>query len=54
MTDDIAFCVYRDCTRNADCGATLRCVYPERTGTPDRTLPPICSYPTPAQPGGIP
>ncbi len=54
MTDEIGICIYRDCTRNADCGTTLRCVYPERSGVPDRTLDPICNYATPAQPSGIP
>jgi len=54
MTDEIGICIYRDCTRNADCGTTLRCVYPERNNVPDRTLDPICNYTTTAQPTGIP
>ena len=54
MTDEIGLCLWRDCTRNADCGTTLRCVYPERAGVPDRTLTPICAYTTTAQPNGIP
>lgn len=54
MSDEVGICVFRDCTRNADCGAGLRCIYPERMGVPDRTLTPICSYASSAQPNGIP
>ncbi|MEZ4393863.1 MAG: MXAN_6577-like cysteine-rich protein [Polyangiales bacterium] len=54
MSDEIGVCVFRDCTRNADCGSTLRCVYPESSGVPNRTQPPFCSYVPAAQPSGIP
>jgi hypothetical protein len=53
--DNLALCVFRSCTRNADCTAPLVCRYPEdASGVPDRTQPPDCQYPTAAQRTGIP
>jgi hypothetical protein len=51
--DDQAVCVFRNCATNADCAAPLRCVWPERMGTPAMDQPRRCSYPTAAQPDGV-
>ncbi len=54
-TDNLALCVYRNCTRNANCTAPHVCRYNEdATGVPDRTQPPQCDYPTASQRTGIP
>lgn len=54
-TDNLALCVYRNCTRNANCAAPHVCRYNEdATGVPDRTQPPQCDYPTASQRTGIP
>ncbi len=53
--DDYALCVARRCAHNAECRAPLVCRYEEGPpGTLDRTIPPVCLYPTNAQRNGIP
>jgi hypothetical protein len=54
-TDNLALCIFRDCTRNSGCTAPLVCRYDEdAAGTPDTFTQPTCQYATPAQPRGIP
>ena|GEM_PF-1310312 len=46
--DNIAECIYRECTTNADCTAPHRCV-PQPDGDPS-----ICTFPEAATDGGVP
>jgi hypothetical protein len=49
--DDLGLCLFRTCTRSAECTTGTICIYLEdATGTPDTTGPRICNYPTRAQP----
>ncbi len=52
--DNRALCLYRTCTRNAECTSPLRCIYPERDGAVRMDSIPSCNYPTALQPSGIP
>jgi hypothetical protein len=53
--DNLGICIFRNCTRAADCGAGLICIYPESAmGMPVMTGSRICNYPTTAQPTGAP
>lgn len=56
--DNLAVCVFKNCAHNSDCGAGLRCVYPETTtgGTTTvvMTAQSTCRYATTMQPTGIP
>ncbi len=53
-TDNLAICIFRSCTTNADCRSPHVCRYPEdAAGTPATDREPTCDYPTTAQPSGI-
>ncbi len=53
--DNLAVCLFKDCTRNAGCTAPLVCRRDESaTGVVDTASQPTCQYPTRAQPAGIP
>lgn len=50
MGDNLALCVYRDCTATSQCGTGLICRYPESNGQVRTDLDRSCDYPTAAQP----
>jgi hypothetical protein len=50
MGDDLIGCIFRSCTRSADCSVGTICIYQERMGAPITTGPRVCNYPTAAQP----
>jgi len=52
--DNRAICVFKSCSRNAECASPLRCVYPEADGVVRSDLSPICSYTSTRQPSGLP
>ncbi len=53
-TDNLAVCLWRNCTANANCRAPLICRYPEdASGTPVTDADPVCDYPTTVQRVGI-
>jgi len=53
-THNLAICIFRSCTTNADCRSPHLCRYPEdMMGTPATDREPTCDYPTTGQPSGI-
>ncbi len=53
-TDNLAVCIWRNCTSNADCRSPHICRYPEGVDMlPVTDLDPQCDYPTAAQRTGI-
>jgi hypothetical protein len=53
--DNLAICIFKTCSRNADCTAPHVCRYPEdATGMPATDTATTCDYPTTQQPRGIP
>lgn len=52
--DNLALCVFRQCTRNAECRSPHICRYDEQMGVPATDRPTYCNYPTTAQPTGRP
>lgn len=53
-TDNLAVCIWRGCTSNADCRSPHICRYPEGADMmPITELDPTCDYPTTAQRTGI-
>ena len=53
-TDNLAICIWRNCTRGTDCRAPHICRYPEDAANlPVTDADPLCDYPTSAQPRSI-
>jgi hypothetical protein len=53
--DNLAICIFRNCTTNADCRSPHVCRYPEDAmGMPVTDAPTLCDYPSMRQPMGIP
>jgi len=53
--DNLAICIFKGCTRNADCRSPHICRYPEdASGMPATDNPTTCDYPTTAQRMGVP
>lgn len=54
-TDNLAICLWRNCTRNSNCTSPHICRYPEdSSGTAITTLDRTCDYPTASQSTGVP
>ncbi|MFO0648321.1 MAG: hypothetical protein U0326_18925 [Polyangiales bacterium] len=54
-TDNLAICIWRNCTRNSNCTSPHICRYPEdSSGTAITTLDRTCDYPTASQSTGVP
>lgn len=52
-TDNLAICIFRNCTTNSDCRSPHVCRYPEQAGTVVTDADRTCDYPTAAQPIGV-
>jgi len=48
--DNLALCIFRDCTTTSQCGSGLICRYPEANGQIRSDLDRSCDYPTSLQP----
>jgi len=52
--DNMAICIFKNCTTNSDCTGRTICIYPEDAmGVPATTNPRTCLFPTTAQPTGV-
>jgi hypothetical protein len=53
-TDNLAICIWRNCTSNSDCRSPHICRFPEdASDMPISDADPLCDFPTPAQRTGI-